>query len=166
MNFSVKSLLVTLLALSMLGGCVATGTQLNYNAVNAIQRGVTTEQQIRAWFGEPVAIETNQKMGTKRLSYAYRNDDSIRKDAAGIGGAALGGLIGGQIGGGSGQALASGVGILAGGVLGSNVVTARQESQFLEVIISLNTGRVSDYNFTESKRRTQPWRITQGVTPL
>lgn len=166
MNVSFTSLLMAVVALLTLSGCIATGTRLDYNAVNSIQRGVTTEQQIRAWFGEPVTVETNQKAGVRRLTYGYRNDDSIRKDAAGVGGAALGGVIGGQIGGGSGQALASSVGVLAGGLLASNAVTARQESQFLEVLISLRTGRVSDYNFTESKGRTQSWSVNQGVAPL
>lgn len=152
--------------LVLLTGCIATGTRLDYNAINQIQRGVTTEQQIRAMFGEPVTVELNQKANIKRLTYGYRNDDSIKKEAAGVGGAALGGLVGGQIGGGSGQVLASGLGAMAGGLFGGNAVTAREESQFLEVLIDLRTGRVSDYNYTEAKGRTQSWSINQGVGAL
>ena len=46
------------------------------------------------------------------------------------------------------------------------MVTARQESQMLEVDISLATGKVSDYNFTEEKGRTQSWGVNSGVSPL
>ncbi|PIE82336.1 MAG: hypothetical protein CSA10_00780 [Cardiobacteriales bacterium] len=150
----------------LLSGCIATGTRLDYNAINAIQRGITTEPQIRAWFGEPVSVEINQKLNTKRLTYGYRNDDSIKKDAAGVGGAVLGGVLGHQVGGGSGQTIATGVGALAGGLLANNAVNAREESQFLEVLIDLRTGRVSDYNYTEAKSRTQSWSINQGVGTL
>ena len=145
---------------------ISHGDRLNYGNINAIQRNVTTEAQIRAMFGEPVSVQINQKLGVKKLVYAYRNDDSIKKGAAGIGGAILGGVIGHQIGGGSGQAIATGVGAAAGGLLGDNMVTARQESQMLEIEISLATGRVSDYNYTEQKGRTQSWGISSGVAPL
>ncbi len=163
---SKHTLLAAVLALA-LGGCgISHGDRLNYGNINAIQRNVTTEAQIRAMFGEPVSVQINQKLGVKKLVYAYRNDDSIKKGAAGIGGAILGGVIGHQIGGGSGQAIATGVGAAAGGLLGDNMVTARQESQMLEIEISLATGRVSDYNYTEQKGRTQSWGISSGVAPL
>ena len=124
---------------------------MDYNLINSIQRGVTTEAQIRSMFGEPVSVQTNQKLGIKKLVYAYRNDDSMKKSAAGLGGALLGGLLGNQIG---------------GGLIGDNMVTAREESQMLEVDISLATGKVSDYNFTEEKNRTQSWGVNKGVSPL
>lgn len=152
--------------LLLLSGCIATGSRLDYNAINSIQRGVTTEQQIRAWFGEPVSVEINQKWNTKRLTYGYRNDDSIKKKGAGFGGAILGGVLGHQIGDGSGQAIATGIGALAGGLLANNAVTAREESQFLEVLIDLRTGRVSDYNYSEAKGRTQSWSVNRGVGAL
>ncbi|MFC0034334.1 glycine zipper 2TM domain-containing protein [Cardiobacterium valvarum] len=158
--------LAAILALALSGCGISHGDRLNYGNVNAIQRNVTTEAQIRAMFGEPVSVQINQKLGVKKLVYAYRNDDSIKKGAAGIGGAILGGVLGHQIGGGSGQAIATGVGAAAGGLLGDNAVTARQESQMLEVEISLATGRVSDYNYTEQKGRTQSWGISGGVAPL
>ncbi|EHM51934.1 glycine zipper 2TM domain-containing protein [Cardiobacterium valvarum] len=158
--------LAAILTLALSGCGISHGDRLNYGNVNAIQRNVTTEAQIRAMFGEPVSVQINQKLGVKKLVYAYRNDDSIKKGAAGIGGAILGGVLGHQIGGGSGQAIATGVGAAAGGLLGDNAVTARQESQMLEVEISLATGRVSDYNYTEQKGRTQSWGISGGVAPL
>ena len=163
---SKHTLLAAVLALA-LGGCgISHGDRLNYGNVNAIQRNVTTEAQIRAMFGEPVSVQINQKLGVKKLVYAYRNDDSMKKSAAGLGGALLGGLLGSQIGGGTGQAIATGVGGAAGGLIGDNMVTAREESQMLEVDISLATGKVSDYNFTEEKNRTQSWGVNKGVSPL
>ena len=163
---SKQTFLAAVLALA-LGGCgISHGDRMNYANVNAIQRNVTTEAQIRAMFGEPISVQINQKAGIKKLVYAYRNDDSIKKGAAGIGGAILGGVLGHQIGGGSGQAIATSVGAAAGGLLGDNAVTARRESQMLEVEISLATGRVSDYNYTEEKGRTQSWGISGGVAPL
>lgn len=158
--------LALVLAVSLSACGINHGDRMDYNLINSIQRGVTTEAQIRSMFGEPVSVQTNQKLGIKKLVYAYRNDDSIKKGAAGIGGAILGGVLGHQIGGGSGQAIATSVGAAAGGLLGDNAVTARQESQMLEVEISLATGRVSDYNYTEQKGRTQSWGISGGVAPL
>ena len=161
-----QTFLAAVLARALSGCGISHGDRLNYGNGNAIQRNVTTEAQIRAMFGEPVSVQINQKLGVKKLVYAYRNDDSIKKGAAGIGGAILGGVLGHQIGGGSGQAIATGVGAAAGGLLGDNAVTARQESKMLEVEISLATGRVSDYNYTEQKGRTQSWGISGGVAPL
>ena len=153
--------LALVLAVSLSACGINHGDRMDYNLINSIQRGVTTEAQIRSMFGEPVSVQTNQKLGIKKLVYAYRNDDSMKKSAAGLGGALLGGLLGSQIGGGTGQAIATGV-----GVIGDNMVTAREESQMLEVDISLATGKVSDYNFTEEKNRTQSWGVNKGVSPL
>lgn len=161
-----NGILAAALALSLSACGINHGDRLDIANVNAIQRNVTTEAQVRAMFGEPVSVEVNQKLGIKKLIYAYRNDDSMKKGAAGIGGALLGGLLGSQIGGGSGQAIATGVGAAAGGLLGDNMVTAREESQMLEIEISLATGKVSDYNYTEKKGRTQSWGVNSGVAPL
>jgi len=158
--------LAVVLAVSLSACGINHGDRMDYNMVNSIQRGVTTEAQVRSMFGEPVSVQTNQKLGIKKLVYAYRNDDSMKKSAAGIGGALLGGLLGNQIGGGTGQAIASGIGATAGGLIGDNMVTARHESQMLEIDISLATGKVSDYNFTEEKGRTQSWGVNKGVSPL
>ena len=158
--------LAVVLAVSLSACGINHGDRMDYNMVNSIQRGVTTEAQVRSMFGEPVSVQTNQKLGIKKLVYAYRNDDSMKKSAAGIGGALLGGLLGNQIGGGTGQAIASGIGASAGGLIGDNMVTARHESQMLEIDISLATGKVSDYNFTEEKGRTQSGGVNSGVSPL
>lgn len=156
-----QSILAAALALS-LGACgINHGNRLDYANINTIQRNVTTEAQIRAMFGEPLSVEINQKAGIKKLIYAYRNDDSMKKGAAGIGGSLLGGLLGSQIGN-----TAASLGSTAGGLLADNAVTARKESQMLEVEISLATGKVSDYNYTEQKGRTETWGVNSGVSPI
>ncbi len=165
-----KGLLLTALFMALTvatTGCgVNRGTQMNYNLVNSIRKGVTTEQQVRALFGEPVATETRHKEGVKILQYKYSNNDHMKKDLAAIGGAALGGLLGHQIGGGSGRDIATGLGGLAGGALGENAVTTREEMQVLTVYIDLRTGVVRDYDFNESKGRTQSWQLNSGVGTL
>ena len=151
----------------VLSGCSIThGTALNPNAIASIQRGYTTEAQVRAMFGEPVAVNTDSTSGTRRLMYRYDNDSSIQKGYASVGGLVLGGLIGSQIGGGSGRDIATAVGATAGGVVGENMVTARREEQTLEIFIDTRSGVVRDYRFMEDKSRSQSWGIGSGVAPL
>lgn len=119
--------------------------------------------QVRQMFGEPVAVETNAKINQKTLTYRYSNDESIQKVFASIGGAIVGGVLGHQIGDGSGQVIATGVGAMVGNALGENAVTTREEEQVLTVYIDLRTGVVVDYNFNESKGRSQSWGISGGV---
>ncbi len=157
---------VLVLSTFVLVGCITTGQKIDYNQVAMIKKRVTTESEIRLIFGEPVTSEVNVKRGIKILTYGYKNDDSIKKGAAGVAGAVAGGVVGNQIGGGSGRALASGVGTLVGGFLASNAVTARNERQYLEVKISLRTGRVIDYNYIERKGRSQKIGVSSGVAPL
>lgn len=163
-----KILLVSVLAGALaLGGCSIThGTAFNPSAIASIQRGVTTEAQIRAMFGEPVMVNTDSATGQRRLMYRYDNDSSIQKGYAAVGGALVGGLLGSQIGGGSGRDIAASVGTLAGGVLGENAVTARREEQTLVVYVNAKTGVVTDYRFTEDKSRSQSWGVGSGVAPL
>lgn len=163
-----KTILIGALGASLaLSGCSIThGTAFNPNAIASIQRGVTTEGQIRAMFGEPVAVNTDTTLGQRRLTYRYDNDSSIQKGYAAVGGALVGGLLGSQIGGGSGSAIASGLGASAGGVLAENAVTARREEQTLVVYVDMRSGIVTDYRFTEDKSRTQSWGIGSGVAPL
>lgn len=163
-----KIILVSVLSGSLaLSGCSIThGTAFNPSNIASIQRGVTTEAQIRQMFGEPVTVNTDSATGQRRLMYRYDNDSSIQKTYAGIGGALVGGLLGSQIGGGSGSAIASGLGATAGGVLGENAVTARREEQTLVVYVNAQTGVVVDYRFTEDKSRSQSWGVGSGVAPL
>lgn len=166
MNKMMKTSILSILMATSLTACVNHGTRFDMTQVSQIQRNVTSEQQIRMMFGEPVGVQTNLKAGTRILTYQYKNDDSIKKEMAGLGGALLGGLIGAQIGDGSGQYIASGLGAMAGGAVTNNMVDARQEMQILTVVISTHTGLVVDYNFEESKGRTQAWGINGGVGTL
>lgn len=159
-------MLLTLSFLFLVSACINRGTQLSQQHINSITRGVTTEQQIRAMFGEPVGVEVNQKAGTRTLYYGYENDDSIKKGAAATGGAIAGGVLGSNIGGGSGSVIAGSLGTLVGGLLAENMVTAREEKQKLVVIIDLRSGRVKDFNYIETKGRSQAWGVNSGVGTL
>ncbi len=163
-----KLLSLTLLAVFtlVLSGCISYGQGINYNKVATIQRNVTTEADIRAMFGEPKSTEMNMKRGVKILTYGYRNSDDIKRVAAGTAGAVAGGALGSQVGGGSGRSLATGLGAAVGGFLASNVVTAREEKQFLEVTIGLKSQRVIDFNYIENKGRSQRIGFNGGVSPL
>lgn len=161
-------LLTTVLGTTLaLSGCSIThGTAFNPAQVAGIQRGITTEAQVRMMFGEPVAVNFDSNTGQRRLVYRYDNDSSIQKGLAGVGGAVVGGLLGSQIGGGSGRDIATVVGAGAGGVLAENAVTARREEQTLTIWIDARSGVVRDYHFTEDKSRSQSWGIGSGVAPL
>lgn len=150
----------------LLIGCVSFGQKIDYNKVSMIQKRVTTEADIRAMFGEPVTSELNLKRGVKILTYGYKNSDEIKKVAAGTAGTVAGAALGSQVGGGSGSYLAGTLGAVAGGILASNVVTARKEEQYLEVTIGLKSKKVIDYNYVESKGRSQKMGINRGVAPL
>lgn len=163
----------TIILVSALGAALALsacsithGTAFNPAQVAAIQRGVTTEGQVRMMFGEPVAVNFDSVTGQRRLVYRYDNDSSIQKGLAGVGGAVVGGLLGSQIGGGTGREIATVVGAGAGGVLAENAVTARREEQTLTIWIDARSGVVRDYRFTEDKSRSQSWGIGGGVAPL
>lgn len=164
-KYATNLVLAGLLAL-ILQGCISTGQKIDTYKVSAIQKHVTTEADIRAMFGEPVSVQMNMKRGVKILTYGYKNDESIKKAAAGAAGAIAGGFLGSQVGGGSGRSLATGLGALAGGFLASNVVTARKERQYLEVTVGLKSGKVIDYNYIERRGRSQRIGVTSGVSPL
>lgn len=155
-------LLATSLALT---GCQS-GNVMDLNSVQSIQRNVTTEQQVRMMFGEPAAVSVNAQSGTKTLTYLYNNNDHLKKTATGILGAVAGGVLGHQIGGGSGQSLATGVGAVAGGALAENATVTREDNRRLDVMVSLATGVVLDYRYSEDKSRTQPWRPSSGPAAL
>lgn len=158
-------LLITVITL-FTTGCISLGQKIDYNQVATIQRHVTTEADIRAMFGEPVTSEMNMKKGIKTFTYGYKNDDEIKKAAAGTAGAVAGGALGSQIGGGSGRYVAGALGSMVGGFLASNAVTSRKEEQYLEVMINIHTHKVVDFNYVESKGRSQKIGVTSGVAPL
>lgn len=57
-------------------------------------------------------------------------------------GAVVGGIAGSQVGGGSGRALATVVGVVAGGLIGQRVEKSATERQGQEVTLRLDSGRV------------------------
>lgn len=149
-----------------LSGCQS-GKLMDYQNIQAnIVRNVTTEQQLRAIYGEPVEVHTDSKAGTRTLIYRYNNNDNLKKSGAGILGAVAGGLLGNQIGDGLGKAVATTVGAAAAGTLANNAVTTRSKKQTLSVVISLASGRVIDYRFNEDGSRTQSWRPASGPGTL
>ncbi len=158
-------LLLTAFTLT-LSGCVSTGQKIDYNKVSTIQKNVTTEADIRAMFGEPTSSEIDTNRGIKTLTYKYKNSDEIKRAIAGTTGAVAGGVLGGKVGHGTGQSLASGLGAVVGGFLASNVVVAREEKQYLQVTIGLQSQRVIDFNYIDGKGRSQRIGFTGGVSPL
>lgn len=156
-----KLSLAVMLGMTILSGCSIThGNQFNYAQVDSIRRGVTTEQQIRAMFGEPVSVRSNTKRGVRTLMYRYSNDSSIQKNAAGIGGAVFAGVFASKLG------VNSAIAGELGGAVAENMVTARREEQVLYVHVDLRTGVVRDYEFNEEGSRTQSWGVGKGVAPL
>lgn len=148
---------LALLACALLLGACQAGKEINYNSVQSITRNVTTEQDIRRSFGEPVAVHTDMQRGTRTLLYRYSQSDQVKQPIAGLIGSIAGGALGYQLGDGSGQAIATMIGSAAGGAIGANAVTTREQTRNLQVVISLSSGRVIDYNYTEDAYRRQPW---------
>lgn len=157
--------LTTLLAIGLLSACQA-GPEINYQSVQSITLNVTTEQDVRNLFGEPVAVHTNMREGTRTLLYRHSENDQIKQPIAGIIGSIAGGVLGYQIGDGSGQALATMIGSTAGGAIAANAVTTREVNRNLQIVISLANGRVIDYNYTEDGSRSQPWSPSLGPSSL
>ncbi|SUO93853.1 glycine zipper 2TM domain-containing protein [Suttonella ornithocola] len=158
-------LLSCLLSTAILTGCQS-GQALNTATIQQIQRNGTTEQQIRATFGEPVAMHTNLQRGIRTLVYQYNQSDEIKRPIIGLLGTVAGAALGHQVGGGSGQAVATMIGGAAGGAVASNAVVTRHNQRTLEVDISLHNGLVQDYRYTEDAYRSQPWRPSAGPAPL
>lgn len=163
----------TLITAMLTATLVATGCSTMHGAkmnaqqiTSSIVRGQTTEAQVRALLGEPVAVNYTSNSGIKRLTFHHDNNSQIQKNLAGAGGAILGGVLGHQVGGGIGKELATIFGVGVGSALGDNAVTARKFEQVLTVDIDTRTGRVVDYNYSEAGNRSQSWRIGQGVGSL
>lgn len=165
-NAMKKILLASMTCAFVLTGCQS-GTPIPYpSVVQNIQRNVTTEQQVRQMYGEPTAVYMNAQSGVKTLIYRHNASDEVKRPIAGVVGTVAGGALGHQIGGGFGQALATMVGGVAGGALASNAVTTRSKNETLTVEISMATGRVVNYQYTESGNRSQPWYPSAGVGTL
>lgn len=59
-------------------GCTSTyGTKIEPEDIDKIQKGVTTETQVREWFGKPTLTQTDTE-GYKMIQYAYGEATSNR----------------------------------------------------------------------------------------
>ena len=141
---------------TLLSACQS-GRNIDYQSAMSIQRHITTEQEIRARFGEPDYVYTDTMLGQRILYYRYRQSDEIKRPIAAFVGTIAGGVLGYQIGDGTGQALATMVGSAAGGAIAGNAVTTRERTNTLAVVINLMNGTVLDFNYTESASKQSPW---------
>ena len=158
-----RSFFMIVLFCSLLSACQS-GRNIDYQSAMSIQRNITTEQEIRARFGEPDYVYTDTMLGQRILHYRYRQSDEIKRPIAAFVGTVAGGVLGYQIGDGTGQALATMVGSAAGGAIAGNAVTTRERTNTLVVLINLMTGRVMDFNYTESASKHSPW--TPAPAPM
>lgn len=150
----------------LVAGCQS-GEVMDYQDIQAnIHKNVTTEQQIRVIYGEPLAVHVDSGAGTRTLVYRYDSNDHLKKAGVGVLGAVAGGVLGSQIGSGTGKEVATAVGAVAGAGLASSAVTTRSKVQTLKITVSLKTGRVIDYRFTGSESRTRSWRPSSGPGAL
>lgn len=162
-NIMKKRIFVVFAVVLTLVGCaVSRGPALDDNGLNRIERGVTTEYEIRQMFGEPTTITRDSRSSMKVLTYRYHNQD-IKSQGAALLGAVAGGALGNQIGKGGGRALATFIGATAGGALSGNAVGNREQEQILKVVIDTRTGRVADYNFEQYQHRKDGIRFNRGV---
>lgn len=65
------------IALLVLAACATTGSPINEDSVGRIERGVTTEREIRKWFGDPASV---RKTGSGHRSWGYRYEEKTRRD--------------------------------------------------------------------------------------
>lgn len=158
-----KFLLISLLILS---ACESGNMQVNEGNIATINRGYTTEGQIRATFGEPDNVFINSVDNVKIITYQHTANDEIKRPIVGLIGAVAGGYLGNTIGDGGGRAIATGVGSIIGGNLAANAVTTREKMKNLEIHIDLRTGRVKDFYYTESADKNSPWLPSAGVGSL
>lgn len=149
-----------------LAGCAASrGLPMDDAALNQIQRGVTTENQIRQMFGEPTSVSRDSRSNVKVLTYRYHNQD-FKSQGAALLGAVAGGALGNQIGQGGGRAVATMIGATAGGALAGNVVGNREQEQVLSVYIDTRNGYVTDYQYEQYQDRRPGVRFNEGVSPF
>lgn len=160
-----KIIFTAVFAAALLTGCQS-GRPLDYAQVQSIQRGVSTEADVRQLFGEPSSVYTNAAVGTRTLIYRNTKSDEVKRPVLGLLGSIAGGVIGYQIGDGAGQAVATMIGSTAGGALGANAVTTREQTKTLQIDISLATGRVTNVQFTENSAKQSPWYPSSAPAPL
>jgi len=137
----VKNLLIGMILLFAgfaMSGC-ASGKNIEVKQVKKIHKGRTTESQIRKMFGEPTSVDIDYKRG--------------RNKALAGAGTAVAGMVLGPVG-------------LVAGYLASNNVQSRVESKVLNIIISMRSHRVIDYNFRVTQGRTKGMGIGSSIGGL
>lgn len=160
-----KKILLSSILIFALWGCQS-GREIKEQDVAMIYKGYTSENQIRATFGEPDNVYMNSSDGIKILNYQHQSSDEIKRPIVGLIGAVAGGYLGNTIGDGGGRAIATGVGSIIGGNLAANTITTREKRKNLEIHIDMRTGRVVDFNYTESGSKDSPWLPSAGVGSL
>ena len=73
-----RKILASLVLAGVLGACASTGTQIDPDDVDKIEKGVTTEAEIREIFGKPPNVQRNDD-GTKWLIYGYGKSEVDKK---------------------------------------------------------------------------------------
>lgn len=156
-----SKLLCTLLAAAFLTACQS-GQMINQQTVSQIRPHVTTQDQIVSTFGEPDEVYLDTKRGTRTLIYKYKDSNELMRTFAAIAGGAAGAALGSQIGGGSARFYTGVAGGAAGAAAAGGLITTREKNQALTVVISIKTGRVIDYNYTEHNTKNPGYRPSLG----
>jgi outer membrane lipoprotein SlyB len=131
MSLRPVSLLLPVMALAMLSACAVREERVVYQQPAPVARPV------------PVYAEYGR---VERIGYVQI---SQRPSGAGaVLGAVIGGVVGNRFGGGSGRALATGVGVVGGAVVG-NAIEGRQrrEDEVYRVQVRFDNGSVRDFDF-------------------
>ncbi|MCK6412863.1 MAG: glycine zipper 2TM domain-containing protein [Azonexus sp.] len=68
--------------------------------------------------------------------------EGTRSPVGGLAGAAIGGLAGSTVGGGKGAAIATVIGVVAGGLLGGNIEEGATRKPALEITVRLDSGQM------------------------
>lgn len=79
-----------------LAACATRGAELSQDHISHIQRGVTTEQEVRDWFGTPISYDVDSG-GRER--WLYLHEETTRRDTGSITkiAASIASLLGGRI---------------------------------------------------------------------
>lgn len=141
--------IISVLLLLVLTAC-SSGKNIKTKEVQKIKKGVTTEQQVLSWFGEPTSSSSDFSRKTKTFLYQYDNQDTLGQSAAGFGGSLIGGVLGP-------------LGALGGSVLSTNTVKGRVETKMLTVVFNTDTSKVVDFNYSKTQGRSRGIGTGTGI---
>lgn len=131
------SILPWLAVLLLSTACSTSGTKIQTEKLSSIQRGITTEQEIIAAFGEPDSVTTTPER--KVLVYTYQENNSTQKSLLGSTGSMVGGLVAGPI------------GSVAGSLAAHNAMPSQANVEVLSVELDAKTGKVMNYQFQQTQ---------------